>query len=391
MSRGGSVRKESNGTWTFVVDLAGGAGGRRQVRRRGFPNRREAQAALTQLLASVQQGSFVKRDRLTVGAYLSQWMENLPSSGRSPSTISSYRHNLRLHVIPYVGGLALQDLGPLDLDRLYQHLTTGGRRTAGSPGLSMRTVRYVHTILSVALSDAVSKDLLVRNPAKVATPPSAKSARPPEVAWWRPEELAAFLGVTATHEMGLIFRLAAVTGMRRGELLGFRWDDLNLNRSILNVRRQVASTDYQVRFDEPKSERGRRTIDLDPATVAALAAVRLDRLERGARVAREDPVFLREDGSAWHPETVSRTFDRLVVRVGLPRIRFHGLRHTHVAHLISANVDALTISRRLGHASVAFTLDRYGHLFDQAGSGAANAVIRLLDQSSSCDDREGPK
>ena len=378
MSRGGSVRKESNGTWTFVVDLPGGTSGRRQVRRRGFPSRREAQTALTLLLASVQQGSFVKRDRLTVEAYLNQWMEGLPSSGRSVSTISSYRHNLRLHVLPYVGGLALQDLGPMDLDGVYQRLTASGRRKGGSSGLSLRTVRYVHTILSVALSEAVNKDLLVRNPAKAATPPSAKSARPSEMEWWRPEELVTFLDLTANHELGLLFRLAAVTGMRRGELLGLRWADIDLTAGVLTVRRQLASTDYRVRFDEPKTERGRRRIDLDPVTVTALAAARRDLIGRGAQAARDDPVFIRSDGSSWHPETVSRTFDRLVLRGGLPRIRFHDLRHTHVAHLISANVDALTISRRLGHASVAFTLDRYGHLFDQAGAGAAQAVAKLL-------------
>ena len=383
MSRAGSVRKESNGTWTLVVDLPGGTSGRRQVRRRGFPSRREAQAALTLLLASVQQGSFVKRDRMTVEDYLSQWMKGLPTSGRSVSTVSSYRHNLRLHVVPYVGGLALQDLAPQDLDRLYQRLTTSGRRNGGSSGLALRTVRYVHTILSVALSDAVKKGVLARNPAKAATPPSAKSARPPEMEWWRPEELATFLDLTAAHELGLVFRLAAVTGMRRGELLGLRWADIDLTAGVLTVRRQLASTDYQVRFDEPKTERGRRRIDLDPATVTALAAARL-RSRRGTQAERADSVFVREDGSSWHPEAVSRTFDRLVIRVGLPRIRLHNLRHTHVAHLISANVDALTISRRLGHASVAFTLDRYGHLFDQAGSGAAQAVARLLDPSADC-------
>ena len=166
MSRAGSIRKAANGTWTFVVDLPAGAGARRQVRRRGFATRRDAQAALTQLLASVQQGSFVKRDRLTVEDYLSEWMDGLPSSGRSPATVSSYRHNLRLHVLPYIGRLALQDLGPLDLDQLYQRLTTSGRQNGGSTGLSMRTVRYVHTILSVALTDAVNKGLLAEIPRK---------------------------------------------------------------------------------------------------------------------------------------------------------------------------------------------------------------------------------
>lgn len=367
MSRRGSVKKAPNGTWYFVVDLPSAGDQRRQVRRRGFATRGEAQAALTELLASLQQGTFVKRADLTLGQYLTDWTEALPATGRGVATVSSYRHNLRLHVVPYIGGVRLQDLGAVDLDRLYRKLLTSGRRK-GTGGLSNRTVRYVHTVLSAALSDAVAKGLLARNPAQNATPPSAKSARAPEMAWWSPAELRAFLDFAAGHALAPLFRVAGATGMRRGELLGLKWRDVDLDAARITVRRQVTSTDYVVREDEPKSERGRRVITLDPGTVNALRAV----------PHRSNFVFTDEEGKPFHPEFVPRAFTRLALRSGLPRIRFHDLRHSHVAHLIEAGVDPLTISRRLGHASVAFTLDRYGHLFDQAGAAAARAVGDLL-------------
>lgn len=368
MSRRGSVKKAHNGTWYFVVDLPSAGDQRRQVRRRGFATRGEAQAALTDLLASLQQGTFVKRADLTLGQYLTDWTEALPATGRGVATVSSYRHNLRLHVVPYVGGVRLQDLGAVDLDRLYRKLLTSGRRK-GTGGLSNRTVRYVHTVLSAALSDAVAKGLLARNPAQNATPPSAKSSRAPEMAWWSPAELRAFLDFAAGHALAPLFRVAGATGMRRGELLGLKWRDLDLDTARITVRRQLTSTDYVVREDEPKSERARRVITLDPGTVSALRAV----------LHRSNFVFVDEQGQPFHPEFVPRAFTRLVRRSGLPRIRVHDLRHSHVAHLIEAGVDPLTISRRLGHASVAFTLDRYGHLFDQAGASAARAIRDLLD------------
>lgn len=368
MSRRGSIKKAKTGTWWFVVDLPAADDKRRQVRRRGFATRWEAQSALTGLLASLQQGTFVKRERITVGGYLTDWMESLPASGRGVATVSSYRHNLRLHVVPDLGGVQLQELTAVDLDRLYRKLLASGRKK-GTGGLSNRTVRYVHTVLSAALTDAVNKGLLVRSPAKSATPPSAKSAKAAEMVWWRPSELRAFLQFAAAHELAPMFRLAGATGMRRGELVGLRWGDVNLEGERINVRRQITSTDYIVRQDEPKSERGLRVVTLDPGTVEVLRSV--PRHESGH-------VFVDTNGQPRHPESVARIFSRLTVRSGQPQIRFHDLRHSHVAHLIEAGVDPLTISRRLGHASVAFTLDRYGHLFDQAGATAANAVGELL-------------
>lgn len=194
------------------------------------------------------------------------------------------------------------------------------------------------------------------------------------MAWWRPEDTSAFLAATAGPELGALFHLAAMTGMRRGELLGLRWSDVDLARARLTVLRQLTSTDHQVRIGEPKTARGRRTIDLDPNTVAVLEALQ--------KRASSQYVFNLADGSPPHPERITRAFTRAVTDSGLPRIRLHDLRHTHAAHLIAVGVDPLTISRRLGHASVAFTLDRYGHLFAQSGAEAATKVAELVESTS---------
>lgn len=394
MSNRGSVRKDENGRWSFVVDLPSSSQ-RRQVRRRGFATRKEAQVALISLQAEMQRGEFVKPGRMTLGEYLTDWMETLPVSGRKESTVSSYRHNLRLHVVPYLDGIRLQTLTPLDLDHLYGQLLKHGRRNAGGGPLSQRTVRYVHTILSSALEDAVTKGLLLKNPAPAASPPSAKSTAPPETGWWTPDQLRTFLQRARDHELGALFRLAAMTGMRRGELVGLWWSDVDFAAARVVVRRQVASTDYRLRWEEPKTQRGRRTIDLDSETAEVLGRHRskmatatqsTQAKASGLDLLGGELVFRDRLGNVLHPETVSEAFNRLVRRSGLPRVRLHDLRHSHVAHLIAVGVDPLAISRRLGHSSVAFTLDRYGHLFDTAGASAAKKVAGLVDNPGTGDD-----
>jgi len=201
---------------------------RRQAKRRGFPTKKAAQVEFDRLKVSVHDATFVATQATTVGEYLLVWVESQAAAGLKPGTVSSYRDQIRLHVLPHLGPKPLQKLGPLDLDKLYAHLLVAGRKN-GPGGLSNRTVRYIHTIVGSALKDAVAKGLVIRNVAKLASPPSVKSTRPEEVETWTHQELALFLGATADHDLATLFRTAAMTGLRRGELLGLRWSDLDLS------------------------------------------------------------------------------------------------------------------------------------------------------------------
>lgn len=380
----GPRRDEKTGTWQFVADVGTGPDGRRkQARRRGFPTKKAAQAELDRLRVRVHESTFVAIQKITLADYFAGWLSSLETAGLRPSTVTSYRRNLSNHVLPTLGGVRLQSLTPLHLDRLYAALrSTGSRKTGGA--LSARTTRYIHTILRSALADATRKGLVARNVADAASPPSAKSAKAPEQAWWTPEELRRFLDMVAGEEHFALFRLAAMTGMRRGEVCGVRWADVDLDAGKLHVRQQLVTVDHAVVLSEhPKTDHGRRTIDLDPGTVAVLRAHRAaqatTRLAMGAGYVDRGLVFAKVDGSPLHPEAVGHVFTRRVARSGLPRIRFHDLRHSHAAHLIAARRDSLEISRRLGHASPAFTMAKYGHLMPDADSAAAAAVAALVD------------
>ena len=265
---------------------------------------------------------------------------------------------------------------------MYAYLLTDGRRT-GSGGLSPRSVRYIATILGKAFSDAVKKGILSRNVALAADPPSAKSARPPEMQTWTPAELATFLHQNKGDTLFTLFRVASMTGLRRGEVCGLRWPDLDLEEGKLSVRQQLATDDHVPRFGSVKTEQGERTLDLDAETVAVLRDLRrrqaAERLAAGPVYQSLNLVFSKYDGSPLHPEAVSKVFARRVAKSELPRLRFHDLRHTHATHLIAAGVHVKVVSERLGHASVAFTLDRYGHVLPNLQSDAATAVALLVD------------
>ena len=387
MSRSAGPQKdEKSGNWWFVVDLPPGPDGqRRQAKRRGFATKKAAQEAMDRLRISARDQTYVEPSRLTLAAYLDGWTAGLATSGRAPSTVDGYTRHLNSHVRPTIGGVRLTALTALELDRLYAQLLANGRKD-GKGGLSPRMVRYVHVILSKALSDAVRKRLVVRNVALDADPPSAKSARPPEMEWWEPTEMATFLRSVAGDSLFPLFRTACMTGMRRGEVCGLRWSDLDLEAGRITVRQQLTTLGPQhvpTFRERPKSDHGRRNIDLDDETVRILRAHRSLQLERrlliGVGWTDLDLVFCGPAGECLDPESVAKTFDRRVARAKVKRIRFHDLRHSHVAHLIAAGQDALVISKRLGHASVSFTYDKYGHLMPKADSDAASAVASLVD------------
>lgn len=369
-------RNAKTGLWEFVVDLGPGPDGkRRQARRRGFPTKKSAQEELDRLRVRVHEGTFVELTRVTVSDYLETWLEGCVVTGLAPSTVSSYRRLLRGHVIAHLGAVRLQGLQPGQLDQLYARLL--------GKGLSPRTVRYAHTVVRKALSDAMRKGLVVRNVADLADPPSAKAARAPEMAFWSPAELDRFLVHVSGDALGPLLHLTAMTGLRRGEVCGLRWADVDLDGSRVTVRRQLGVIDGKLAFSErPKSDHGRRSIDLDADTAAVLRRHRVVQAERrlaiGAGWRDHDLAFCGTAGEPLNPEAVAKRFDRLAKAAGLPRVRFHDLRHSHCAHLIAAGRNAKEISRRLGHASVTFTYDRYGHLMPDADAQAAAAVAALV-------------
>lgn len=382
MSRQGSIKRDESGRWYFVVDATPPGGRRRQIRRRGFRTKAEANDALTDLLGELRSGSFVEPRKVTVGSYLRVWLDGLTTAGRRPSTISSYRRTLESYVLGRdLADVPLQTLTAVELDGLYSALATSGKRDGSA--LSLRTVRYVHSIIGKALADAERKGLVNRNVARLASPPATSATRAPEMTAWTPGELRSFLASVEDHHHGVLFRVAAMTGLRRAEVCGLRWADVDLEAGVLRVRQTITTVDHVPTVGEPKTARSRRTLDVDQQTVATLRAHRTAQLEQrmlmGAGWTDHGLVFAMPDGRPWNPDVITRRFDLLVRASDLPRIRLHDLRHSHATHLLAVGVNPKVVSERLGHASVAFTLDVYGHVLPGQQADAAASVAAMVD------------
>lgn len=318
-------------------------GSKAVVLKRGYLTRRAAAAGLREQLSNVDRGTHVARSKVTVAAHMGTWLDGLR---REPSTVASYRKNVRLHVEPTIGAVRLGSLTGSRLTRLYVELEQSGRAD-GKGGLSPRTVLYIHTIIHSALTAAVRDGLLAVNPADKADPPSAKAAAAPEMRFWTADELRAFLDYRrqAQDELVIAWSLLAATGMRRGEAIGLRWADVDFDGSRLSVRRSVTVVKHKGEGEEivigsPKGGRS-RTVDLDPGTVAALRSHKISQGMLSLALARDTAYVLSNlEGGPRHPERFSRRFVAAVVAtreaVGedtLSKIRLHDLRHTHATLL----------------------------------------------------------
>ena len=341
----------------------------------GGRTRKEAERVLTELIKRQDTGDYRAPERITLETYLLERWLPMKRSQLRPSTFDSYERNLHNHVIPRIGGLQLQRLTPEDLDGLYADLLAGGRRNGSRGRLGPKTVRYVHGILRKALADAHRKGSVSRNVADLADPPKASAWRRPEMLAWTAPQLRQFLEEISAHRLYSAYFLAANTGMRRGEVLGLRWKDIDLETARLSVQQALVNVAYRLELADVKTHAGRRTIDLDERTIAVLREHRLRQHEEQILVGRQDDedrlVFSHPDGSPIHPDYFSQVFDRHLARSALPRIRFHDLRHTHATILLQAGVPVKVVSERLGHANPAFTMTVYQHVVPGMQADAA--------------------
>ena len=373
----GSLLKRGE-TWSYVLYLGRGPDGKKQQKWvGGFRTRREAEAALTEALERVRTGTWADPGRQTFGEYLEDWLTAIRPSLRS-STATSYEHTLRKWVIPRIGHLRLGALSSAKLSALYGELLRSGRHD-GKGGLSARSVAYTHRIVTHALKDAVAWGLLARNPAAHVDPP--RVARP-EMQVWTQKEVQRFLVSVADDRLYALWTVLLATGLRRGEALGLRWDDVDLDRRRLSIQRAVTVVDYEIVVSEPKTARGRRSVSIDPTTAAVLVAHRKRQLEErlawGPAWQDSGYVFTTEGGRVLHPQRVTLIFKRLAQEAGLPPIRLHDLRHTAATLALTAGIHPKVVSERLGHATVGITLDTYSHVGEGLQEEAATRVAGMI-------------
>ena len=367
-------------TWTYVVDCGRDPKTlkRKQLTKGGFASKKLAEAALAEVLQSLGAGTHVAPDPQTVGAWINGWLVTIAPKIRV-STLRDYRVGLE-RVKDRLGPIKLQELKPLDIELFYAQLLLDGHRYGG--GLAPKTVRNVHIALRRSLADAERFGLVTRNVAALVKPPVPQRQ---ELATWTADEVRTFLAFVADDANAPAWRLMATTGMRRGEALGLHWSAVNLKTGKVQINRSLSVVDGELEWSAPKTSRSRRSVSLDPETIAVLKAHRHAQLQ--ARMAARDAwvendlVFCNALGGEMHPDRFTRAFTSAAKRAGVPRIRLHDLRHTWATLALEAGIHPKVVSERLGHATTSITLDIYSHVQPQLDAEAAMTVANMFSAS----------
>ncbi len=398
--------RKPHGSWTFLVDIGfdPDTGERRQKRQSGFHSKEEAEAALAEFLVQIGSGQVSHDRQQTVAQYLRAWLLAKKDAGIRPTTLRSYQQHVDAYLIPHLGRLRLGDLRAQHVENMLRALATPkpapklgewiakGKRRNPKP-LSASTRRRIHATLRSALTSAKRKHLVTFNAAENMELPSVQR---PKVKPWEADELGAFLDYATTDRLGSLFETLAMTGLRRGEGCGLRWDDVDFVDSTVTVRQQLIEIDgtgieceychsehKQFQFGRPKTASGEdRVVDLDQQTAGILLAQRFaqeaERAQWGDDYQDHGLVFAREDGTPIPPQHVTDTFVRLTKGAGLRQIRLHDLRHGRASLLLAADVPMGVVSKLLGHSSITITADTYSHLLKGVGSKAAEAAAGLV-------------
>jgi integrase len=374
----GTIRKRGE-TWTFQFAVMRN-GHRRTISKGGFRTKSNCQNALTEALAAYATQGYTEPSKATLAQFArDEWLPRRKTQVRS-STWESYRDSLEGRVLPHLGDVPLRDLTPKMIAELYQQLLNTPGRDSHRAQLSKRTVAYTARVLRSALTDAVKQGAIPRNPAEAVDPPKPDER---EMRYWTPEQARSFLESVTGDRMEALLRLLLATGLRRGEALGIKWPDIDLDAGKLSVRRTLVAVGYRIEWSTPKTKRSNRTVDLDVGTIAALRRHRARQLEErmawGEAWQYGDLVFTREDGSPMHPQSLSAAFERAVKSGGLPMIRLHDLRHSSAVMALGAGIPTKVVSERLGHSSTAITTDIYQHVTETMQRDAADRIGEVLD------------
>jgi integrase len=391
----GHIRQQGKGSWELKFDLGRDPlTGKRITKYATYRGtKRKAQEELTRLLAHRNDGSYIDPTKMTLAEYLRHWLAADIDRRVAPLTAVRHRGIVEKNIIPKLGHVPMRKLTGVHIEAFEAELQREGwvkrRRqpakangaepeTVENRGLSAQTVQHVHRTLSQALGHAVRLGVLFKNPAGQVKPPKPDRR---EIKILGKDEISTLLKAAKGTPLYLPVLVALTTGLRRSELLGLRWSDVNA--AILTVNQSLQRIRGKVTFKAPKTKTSRRSITLPALTVQALqehrAAQSEDRLKLG--LGGRDPqglVFNRADGKPLDADSLTKAFGRLVSAADVTPITLHGLRHTHISHLLMDGVHVKVVSERAGHANVNITLSVYAAYIPNMQADAALRVDAWL-------------
>lgn len=340
------LEKRYKSSWTIVVDLGRdpATGKQKRIYRSVKCNKRQAEQEAVKLVAGLQSGVYAAPEKTTLRDYLVRWLEDVCVPRLEANTVKAYRTCIDLHIAPRIGQLWLTDIQPRHIQRLYADMAVNG--------IGARTIELTHVTLHSALKQAVRWQMLSRNPAEGAVPPRPERR---EMKALEPEQIAAVMEAARKTPIGDLVYLALCTGMRKAELLGLKWTDIDWDNQTIQVQRNLVRVGGKTIVKDTKTRGSRRSIPVDKTV--------MDRLRSMKAISKSEYVFTKQDGkNPMDPSTVTHQFARVAASAGVPGLRFHDLRHTHATMLLSLGAYPKVIQERLGHSTIATTMDIYSHV-----------------------------
>jgi integrase len=365
----GHLRERSPGKWAIIIDLGPREGGRRRQKWFSFRgSKRAAQNELHRLIA--KRETLPDTGKQTLGQYLDKWVDEQRVGAKA---LERYKLIVRRNLIPALGHIALSKLTGDQVSAHYTKALKNGRLDGKPGGLSPASVLYQHIILKKALRDAVRRTLLIRNPIEAVDPPHVEK---PTMRTLDLGQAARLIEDARPSSLFIPILLALTCGLRRGEICALKWANVDLDKATLAVIESMEQTRAGIRLKRPKNGRG-RVIDLSELAVAELRKHRAQqesKLEQlGARLTRDSFIYVMWNGEPVKPDTLSTMWEQWSAGRE-PRVRFHDLRHAHATHLLTQGVHPKVAQERLGHSSVAITMDIYSHVLPGMGAEAAKKV-----------------
>lgn len=329
--------------------------------------RSEVAGKMNQALADYN-GVVLESEEVTLEQYLKRWLESAVKPSVKLSTYESYEYIVRRHLVPTLGGKKLRKLTSSEVEVLY--------RQKLESGLSRRTVQLIHTTLHRALEQAVKRRLLAHNVTKAVDAPKPDKA---DKKYLTPEQVKVFLEAAKGEELEALFVLAVTAGLREGELLGLRWQDVDLSTGTLQVRQQLTRTRGAMSFTKPKNGRGRNVKLMDVAIQALLKHREANYKSSPGNESHVDLVFTTSAGTPLDVANLTyRSFRPLLARADLPQIRFHDLRHTCATLFLSRGTHPKIVQEILGHSTISVTMDTYSHVLPNMQGDAVTAMEKFL-------------
>lgn len=369
-AREGTIRKRKDGRWEGRIQVQRAVG--LPIRRSVYGDTRaEVQVKLRKAIADNENGIEVAPARQTVGAFLQRWLDEIAAPRLRPRTLEGYRHHVQRHLVPHLGHLRLQQLGPSHVQALINQLV--------KDGLSPRTIRYVRSVLRAALNQALKWNLVSRNAASLVDLPRARQH---EFKVLDPGQAKALLLASKESRLEGLLSVALAVGLRIGEAMALQWDDVDWDTKTVRIRRALQRSGGKTTFVLPKSERSRRVVTLPDFAIDALRRHRAtqgkERLLAGAGWEDLGLVFSTPIGTPLDYSNLRREFRRLLTMAALPPMRIHDLRHTCATLLLAQGVNPRVVMETLGHSQIGLTLGTYSHVLPEVHRDAATRMNTIL-------------